>query len=315
MEDNLHYVVVGGVNGAGKSTIYEFDTIRIEGLKTDRINADEILQRNGGNWKNTTDVAKSMRQVVKDIKQHLEDRKSFHHETTFAGNTRPHEKRLFMAKSLGYNTSLIYVGLESPELAIDRVKRRVQEGGHGVDDGIVMDRYYKSLENLSKLEKYFDNVTLFDNSRLFQEIYVKKDHVVVANRSQIYNWVPETIKEKNVEKSIEQEIITNYTDKNKGYSELEKDYSSELGTLKIFQDKEYLDGFYNRHKNEISERVLGLSISIGTSSENLLGDNPKQKATELAYKMCLGNFLEKFEEKLLKTKNVDRESEWDREIE
>lgn len=174
MDDNLHYVVVGGVNGAGKSTIYEFDTIRIEGLKTDRINADEILQRNGGNWKNTTDVAKSMRQVVKDIKQHFEDRKSFHHETTFAGNTRPHEKRLFMAKSLGYNTSLIYVGLESPELAIDRVKRRVQEGGHGVDDGIVMDRYYKSLENLSKLEKYFDNVTLFDNSRLFQEIYVKK---------------------------------------------------------------------------------------------------------------------------------------------
>lgn len=109
MDDNLHYVVVGGVNGAGKSTIYEFDTIRIEGLKTDRINADEILQRNGGNWKNTTDVAKSMRQVVKDIKQHFEDRKSFHHETTFAGNTRPHEKRLFMAKSLGYNTSLIYV--------------------------------------------------------------------------------------------------------------------------------------------------------------------------------------------------------------
>lgn len=45
MDDNLHYVVVGGVNGAGKSTIYEFDTIRIEGLKTDRINADEILQR------------------------------------------------------------------------------------------------------------------------------------------------------------------------------------------------------------------------------------------------------------------------------
>ncbi|WP_369675679.1 hypothetical protein [Enterococcus faecium] len=144
---------------------------------------------------------------------------------------------------------------------------------------------------------------------------MKKDHVVVANRSQIYNWVPETIKEKNVEKSIEQEIITSYTNKNKGYSELEKDYSSELGTLKIFQDKEYLDGFYNRHKNEISERVLGLSISIGTSSENLLGDNPKQKATELAYKMCLGNFLEKFEEKLLKTKNVDRVSEWDREIE
>lgn len=60
---------------------------------------------------------------------------------------------------------------------------------------------------------------------------------------------------------------------------------------------------------------MGLSISIGTSSENLLGDNPKQKATELAYKMCLGNFLEKFEEKLLKTKNVDRVSEWDREIE
>ncbi|MBO0481536.1 zeta toxin family protein [Candidatus Enterococcus courvalinii] len=313
----LHYVVVGGVNGAGKSTIYEFDTVVIDGLKTDRINADEILKRNGGDWRNSTDVAKSMRQVVTEIKKHFEDRESFHHETTFAGNTRPHEKRLLKAKDLGYDTTLIYVGLNSPELAIKRVDQRVNEGGHGVDEALVRERYQKSIENLSKLEKYFDNIKLYDNSDYFEPIYAKDDHVVSMNKTKKYNWVPENIKEKSVEQPIEKEIVDEYSRYENGYEKLEKDYSAKQGTLKIFQDKEYVSKFYNRHKNEIDERVFDLSSSIGVNVDDLLGDSPKQKASELAYKMCLGNVLDKFEEKdiLSEVRNRDWKKEWDRDIE
>lgn len=46
-----YYVVVGGVNGAGKSTIYQVQNLKRKELDTDRINADEILRSFGGNWK------------------------------------------------------------------------------------------------------------------------------------------------------------------------------------------------------------------------------------------------------------------------
>lgn len=310
----LNYVVVGGVNGAGKSTIYEFDTIKLERLKTDRINADEILLSNGGDWKKFSDVKKSMRQVIKEIDKHFKELKSFHHETTFVGGEKSNKMRLLQAKSLNYDTSLIYVGLESPELAIERVKNRVSEGGHGVGEDIVIDRYFKSLKNLSTLEKYFDNVTLFDNSGLFEEIYVKEDHVVIANRTQNFNWVPKVIKEKKVEQSIEKEILERYTEKGKGYSDIEKEYSSEGENFLNTQGGQYLNEFYDRHKNEIDERILELSISTGISEDDLLGENPKQRSAELAYKMCLGNILEKHESNDIESTSQKRDRENDLQI-
>jgi predicted ABC-type ATPase len=49
------------------------------------------------------------------------------------------------AKSRGYTISILYFWLKSPELAIARVKSRVEAGGHNIPENVVRRRYYMGL--------------------------------------------------------------------------------------------------------------------------------------------------------------------------
>lgn len=61
----------------------------------------------------------------------------------------------------------LYVTLDSPETAIDRVADRVKKGGHGVDEDLIRKRYDRSKENLKVIAEVADNVLMFDNSKAF----------------------------------------------------------------------------------------------------------------------------------------------------
>ncbi len=53
-----------------------------------------------------------------------------------------------MAKQKGYKVTLIFFWLESVELAKERVKIRVTEGGHNIEPDIIERRYINGLKNL-----------------------------------------------------------------------------------------------------------------------------------------------------------------------
>ncbi|MFS0934398.1 zeta toxin family protein [Enterococcus casseliflavus] len=298
--DKPYYVVIGGVNGAGKSTIYQIQNSKRKELDTDRINADEILRRFGGNWNKQSDINKSMREVLREIEGHFKEGKSFHHETTFGGNPYPDKKRLLNAKKLGYESFLIYIGLDSPERAIERVKSRVAKGGHGVPEDLIRKRYEFSLRNLAELEKYFDNVSIYDNSDEFSYIYVKENHTVVANNTQEYAWVPKAIQEKNAETPISKQIMMDISQEEMNPKEtLERIYlASDNFISDRFLKAEQVDNFYLNHKNEIKERVLAISFSTGVSEDELVGQDKKRNSCKLAYINSLGELLEKTDKQL-----------------
>ncbi|HCR3107374.1 TPA: zeta toxin family protein [Enterococcus faecium] len=298
--DKPYYVVIGGVNGAGKSTIYQIQNSKRKELDTDRINADEILRRFGGNWNKQADINKSMREVLREIEGHFKEGKSFHHETTFGGNPYPDKKRLLNAKKLGYESFLIYIGLDSPERAIERVKSRVAKGGHGVPEDLIRKRYEFSLRNLAELEKYFDNVSIYDNSDEFSYIYVKENHTVVANNTQEYAWVPKAIQEKNAETPISKQIMMDISQEEMNPKEtLERIYlASDNFISDRFLKAEQVDNFYLNHKNEIKERVLAISFSTGVSEDELVGQDKKRNSCKLAYINSLGELLEKTDRQL-----------------
>lgn len=77
------YIIVAGVNGSGKSTFY--DTYPELFIDTKRINADEILKSNGGDWKKMSDNMKAVREVIQLMNQAIENHISFHQETTLSG--------------------------------------------------------------------------------------------------------------------------------------------------------------------------------------------------------------------------------------
>lgn len=62
------------------------------------------------------------------------------------------------------------MGVDSPELAKERVKARVAKGGHGIPDEVIDRRYTKSIRNIKLLAPLFDSVELYDNTKMFQTV-------------------------------------------------------------------------------------------------------------------------------------------------
>lgn len=92
----------------------------------------------------------------------IEKKIAFSFETVMS-----HKSKLLLlkqAKEAGFQVILYFVTTESPEININRVKFRVQQGGHNVDEAKIRDRYYRSLELLYEAIKLSDLAYLFDNS-------------------------------------------------------------------------------------------------------------------------------------------------------
>ena len=160
------YVIFAGVNGAGKTTLYQSNK-RIQDMP--RVNVDEIVRKDG-KWDNLADVTRAGKEAVAKIKQYFSQGISFNQETTLCGNSII--KNILTAKEKGYRIELYYVGLESADLAVERVNYRVKNGGHGIPEDDIRKRYYNSFEQLKKIIEYCDKIELYDNTFSFRGIAV-----------------------------------------------------------------------------------------------------------------------------------------------
>jgi predicted ABC-type ATPase len=112
--------------------------------------------------------------------------------TTFASCKKSYINIINEAKKQGFITHLLYVGLDSPELAKNRVKARVVKGGHGIPDETIDRRYPKSLKNLTALAPFFDTVEVFDNTNEFTTIYIRNTDQILIHNKEI-SWAQESI--------------------------------------------------------------------------------------------------------------------------
>ncbi|MDX1296656.1 MAG: zeta toxin family protein [Pseudomonas sp.] len=102
--------------------------------------------------------------VIADfIRQQLLDRgESFTFETVMSHQSKIDILR--RAQELGYRTYLYFVSTENPEINVDRVRIRVEGGGHKVEPDTVRARYAKSLELLPEAVACSNRAFIFDNS-------------------------------------------------------------------------------------------------------------------------------------------------------
>lgn len=176
------YVIIAGVNGAGKSTLYQTN----DNLKNmPRVNVDEIV-REIGNWKNSDDVFKAGKIAVKKILQYMSEGISFNQETTLCGNTIV--QNILKAKELGYSIEMHYVGVESVGIAIDRVKHRVEQGGHGIPERDIEKRYVETFQKLNKVLPECDLIALYDNTQSFRRFAILKNGKIVRLSHNIPKW-------------------------------------------------------------------------------------------------------------------------------
>lgn len=183
------FYLFAGVNGAGKSTLYNTESLDINIKDTVRINTDEIV-RKIGNWKNDSDQIKAAKIAINLRNDCFQYGKSFNEETTLTGKTIL--KNIDKAKEQGYELQLFYVGLNSSDIAKERVKNRVEKGGHNIENDVIEKRYYESLKNLKKIISKFDKVYLYDNSIKYKNIFLFSDNTILFKDKNI-TWSREAI--------------------------------------------------------------------------------------------------------------------------
>lgn len=154
------YTIIGGVNGAGKSSL----TGSLKYQRTDLgkiIDVDKLALQYGGN-------IEGGKAAIAMQERYLREGISFTQETTLSGQ-RP-LKMVKEAKAAGYYVRLFYIAVSSPEEALERIKNRVAKGGHDIPKEDVLRRFEGRFEALAKILPHCDEAVFFDNENGFVEV-------------------------------------------------------------------------------------------------------------------------------------------------
>lgn len=114
----------------------------------------------------------------------LAQRSTFTFETVMSSR----DKVDFMreARQQGYRVYLYFVATDDPDINIDRVRRRVAQGGHPVPDEKVRKRYVESIRLMSEACDVAHRAFIFDNSgtrhRLVAEVLDGTDIKLTTSR-------------------------------------------------------------------------------------------------------------------------------------
>jgi predicted ABC-type ATPase len=185
-EKNLY--IIAGCNGAGKTTASYTILPEIINCK-EFVNADEIAK--GLSPFQPEKVAfESGRIMLRRIEELFNENISFAFETTLS--TKSYKNKIIKAQENGYNVTLLFFWLQSIELAKERVRIRVSEGGHNIEPDVVERRYVNGLFNLFKIYLPIVNgAFIFDNSFGKHELVAIKtsDEKLIIKNQNKYNLI------------------------------------------------------------------------------------------------------------------------------
>ena len=103
------------------------------------------------------------RLMLEEIRRRVRAGESFAFETTLAG--RNYARMIPRWRQTGYHVKLIFLGLPTAELAAARVRARVAQGGHDVQEAVVRRRFDAGVKNFETLYRgLVDDWSWYDNS-------------------------------------------------------------------------------------------------------------------------------------------------------
>ena len=193
LNDVPNLYIISGCNGAGKTTASY--TILPEMLHCrEFVNSDEIAKGISPFNADTMAVAvESSRIMYKRIRELIASAKTFALETTLA--SRSIANLIKDAQEKGYYVTLLFFWLNTPDLAVERVKNRVEAGGHHVSEPTVRRRYRTGIRNLFDLYMPIcDSWMITDNSLSPMKVIAKGfrngerfvNNVIVFNKLKNY---------------------------------------------------------------------------------------------------------------------------------
>ncbi len=151
-------IIIAGPNGAGKTT-FARNFLPKEAQTYQFINADLIA---AGLSPFNPDLAafKAGRIMLSQIEAVSLSGHNFAFETTLSGVH--YLTQIKRWQNLGYTVKLWFIKLSTPELAIERVKSRVKQGGHDIPHETILRRFTSGLKHLEKFKLIVDSWVIFD---------------------------------------------------------------------------------------------------------------------------------------------------------
>jgi predicted ABC-type ATPase len=154
-------IVIAGPNGAGKTTFAREFLLREIGV-IHFVNADLIA---GGLSPLRPELAarQAGRLVLMELTRLAKVREDFAFESTLSGHI--YLRLLTGWRAAGYQITIVFLSLTSPQLALQRITSRVRQGGHDIPRADVVRRFQRSWDNYHTLYRPLaHDWSVYDNS-------------------------------------------------------------------------------------------------------------------------------------------------------
>lgn len=181
MQSPPRLILLAGPFGAGKTTLRDYLDITVPVVSTD----DFAIQRMSELY---LDRAAARKDASMDAHaaahKYIKDGTSFAWETTWSP-TSSNDFNLKYARQRGFEIELLYVGIDSWDLANARVTDRVRKGDLVIPPEHLEAHFNKSINNLALTTKAVTTGALYDNTEYpiitiasikFGQTYVRKGH-------------------------------------------------------------------------------------------------------------------------------------------
>ncbi len=175
------YTIIGGVNGCGKSSL----TGALKAERSDLgllIDVDKLAAQLGS-------PVEGGKAAVRKIDECLEKGISFTQETTLSGART--ERTIRRAKERGYTIRLYYIGLDTMEESLGRIRNRVAKGGHDIPREDVERRFSTRFADVLRVLPYCDEARFFDNDNGFVEVAEYRNGELIPRVSNPPRWLLE----------------------------------------------------------------------------------------------------------------------------
>ena len=153
--------IIAGPNGAGKTTFAK-EFLPFEAQCINFVNAD-LIAEGLAPFRPENAAINAAKIMIQQIDECIRKEESFAFETTLSG--RRYIRKIKEMKAKGYDVVIYFLKLASVDLAIERVKMRVMQGGHNVPEKDIKRRFERSWNNFEHVYKpLVDAWVVFDTS-------------------------------------------------------------------------------------------------------------------------------------------------------
>jgi predicted ABC-type ATPase len=167
--DRHTFWLIAGPNGVGKTT-FAFKRLKAISGSIRFVNLDEIA-RGLSPLEPGAAERDAARVALIRARQFITARETFSMETTLSGAT--HLELARQAKAAGMAFNLMYFSVRDPAICLERIARRVADGGHDVPREMVLRRFGRSFQRLREIVPMADLWRVYEASGAQPELAIE----------------------------------------------------------------------------------------------------------------------------------------------